>query len=114
MTITQKELYCYKNLIHPCNATGIPSSTEASVVNYFSIKEIEALTGVKAHTLRIWEQRYRMVEPKRTDTNIRYYDEADRRKLLNVSALNRNGVKISEIASLTEHELKERVLQIST
>lgn len=54
-----------------------------------------------------------MVEPKRTETNIRYYDEADLRKLLNVSALNRNGVKISEIASLSEQELKSRVVQIS-
>lgn len=82
-------------------------------VNYFSIKEIEALTGVKAHTLRIWEQRYAMIAPKRTETNIRYYDEKDLRKLLNVALLNRNGYKISEIASFTDQELREQVLVVS-
>ncbi|MDP2188695.1 MAG: MerR family transcriptional regulator [Sphingobacteriaceae bacterium] len=82
-------------------------------MNYFSIKEIEALTGVKAHTLRIWEQRYAMIAPKRTETNIRYYDEKDLRKLLNVALLNRNGYKISEIASLSEQELREQVLVVS-
>lgn len=113
MAKTNKQLTCYPTLVNPGNLSDDLPSTEASEVNYFSIKEIEALTGVKAHTIRIWEQRYKMVEPKRTDTNIRYYDEADLRKLLNVSALNRNGVKISEIASLSEQDLKERVLQIS-
>lgn len=82
-------------------------------VNYFSIKEIEALTGVKAHTLRIWEQRYAMVAPKRTETNIRYYDEKDLRKLLNVALLNRNGFKISEIAVLSDVELRDKVLVVS-
>jgi DNA-binding transcriptional MerR regulator len=82
-------------------------------VNYFSIKEIEALTGVKAHTIRIWEQRYEMVIPKRTDTNIRYYDEADLRKLLNVALLNRHGFKISEIAGLDEQTLRNKVLEVS-
>lgn len=104
---------CYPLLTNTSNALVCLQAIEAFEVNYFSIKEIEALTGVKAHTLRIWEQRYNMVEPKRTETNIRYYDEADLRKLLNVSALNRNGVKISEIASLSEQELKSRVVQIS-
>jgi len=82
-------------------------------VNYFSIKEIEALTGVKAHTLRIWEQRYGMISPKRTETNIRFYDEKDLRRLLNVALLKRNGYKISEIASLTDQQLREKVLVIS-
>ncbi len=82
-------------------------------VNYFSIKEIEALTGVKAHTIRIWEQRYEMVTPKRTDTNIRYYDEQDLRKLLNVALLNKNGYKISEIASFSEKDISERVMKLA-
>lgn len=82
-------------------------------MNYFSIKEIEALTGVKAHTLRIWEQRYGMISPKRTETNIRFYDEKDLRRLLNVALLKRNGYKISEIASLTDQQLREKVLVIS-
>lgn len=82
-------------------------------MNYFSIKDIESLTGVKAHTLRIWEQRYGMITPKRTDTNIRYYDEADLKKLLNVSLLNRNGYKISEIASMNAETLMQEVLKLS-
>ncbi len=82
-------------------------------MNYFSIKEIESLTGVKAHTLRIWEQRYGMITPKRTDTNIRYYDESDLKKLLNVSLLNRNGYKISEIASMDAETLMQEVLKLS-
>jgi DNA-binding transcriptional MerR regulator len=82
-------------------------------VNYFSIKEIEALTGVKAHTIRVWEQRYEMVTPKRTDTNIRYYDEADLRKLLNVALLNRNGFKISEIAELSEEQIRAKVMSLA-
>lgn len=84
-----------------------------NVLNYFSIKDIESLTGVKAHTLRIWEQRYGMITPKRTDTNIRYYDEADLKKLLNVSLLNRNGYKISEIASMNAETLMQEVLKLS-
>ncbi len=71
------------------------------------------MTGVKAHTLRIWEQRYGMITPKRTDTNIRYYDESDLKKLLNVSLLNRNGYKISEIASMDAETLMQEVLKLS-
>lgn len=82
-------------------------------MNYFSIKEVEALTGIKAHTLRIWEQRYAMIAPRRTETNIRYYDEQDLKKLLNVSLLNRNGFKISEIAEMSETAMKNAVLQLS-
>lgn len=82
-------------------------------MNYFSIKEVEALTGIKAHTLRIWEQRYAMIAPRRTETNIRYYDEQDLKKLLNVSLLNRNGYKISEIAEMSETAMKNAVLQLS-
>ncbi len=82
-------------------------------MNFFSIKEIEALTGIKAHTIRIWEQRYAMVAPRRTETNIRYYDEKDLKKLLNVSLLNRNGYKISEIAEMSEEAMMTHVLQLS-
>lgn len=78
----------------------------------YSIKEVETLSGVKAHTLRIWEQRYDFLRPKRTDTNIRYYTDEQLRLLLNVSTLNRNGMKISKIAELNEGELKEAVMSI--
>ena len=56
----------------------------------YSIKDLENFTGIKAHTIRIWEKRYSVVEPKRTDTNIRYYDDDDLKKLLNVSILNKS------------------------
>lgn len=79
----------------------------------FSIKEIEALTGVKAHTLRIWEQRYHFFKPGRTDTNIRYYDDEDLKKLLNVALLNKNGYKISKIAKLNHKQIDDLILEIS-
>lgn len=68
----------------------------------YSIKDLELLSGIKAHTLRIWEQRYGILVPERTDTNIRYYNNADLRKLLNISVLNKNGHKISTIAHLSD------------
>lgn len=79
----------------------------------FSIKDIENFTGVKSHTLRIWEQRYKFFTPKRTQTNIRYYDDEDLKKLLNISILNNNGVKISKIASMSEDEIRSKVLELS-
>lgn len=114
MTKTKQKEGCYsKQSDQPPAQLRVESLNESVKVNYFSIKEIEALTGVKAHTLRIWEQRYAMIAPKRTETNIRYYDEKDLRKLLNVALLNRNGYKISEIASLSDQELREQVLVVS-
>ncbi|MBT8195521.1 MAG: MerR family transcriptional regulator [Bacteroidia bacterium] len=74
-------------------------------MNRFSIKDIETLTGIKAHTLRIWEQRFDMVEPKRTDTNIRYYDNEDLKYLLNVSLLSKMGYKISKISELNDKQI---------
>ncbi|TNE80569.1 MAG: MerR family transcriptional regulator [Bacteroidetes bacterium] len=79
----------------------------------FSIKDIETITGIKAHTLRIWEQRYNLIEPKRTDTNIRYYDDNDLKFILNVSILNNYGIKISEIAKMPLSKIQEMVLSIS-
>lgn len=77
--------------------------------NRYSIKDLENLTHIKAHTIRIWEQRYNILQPKRTATNIRYYDDSDLRKILNVNSLYSNGLKISKIASLTEQDLKNEV-----
>ena len=75
----------------------------------YSIKDLERLSGVKAHTLRIWEQRYEILNPERTDTNIRYYSNQDLKRLLNVSLLNNNGFKISTIAKLSEEKLLKEV-----
>lgn len=79
----------------------------------YSIKDLENFTGVKAHTIRIWEKRYNLVEPKRTDTNIRYYDDDDLKKLLNVSILNRHGFKISNIVNFSDEILNEKILNLA-
>lgn len=79
----------------------------------YSIKDLEHLSGIKAHTLRIWEQRYNFIEPKRTDTNIRYYSDEDLKLVLNISTLKENGFKISKIAKMSEDELNKEVLKIA-
>ncbi|MCB2221993.1 MAG: MerR family transcriptional regulator [Bacteroidetes bacterium] len=79
----------------------------------YNIKEIEHLSGIKAHTIRIWEKRYKIVEPKRTSTNIRYYDDEDLKKILNVAILNRNGYKISKIATLANEKLNNELINFS-
>ncbi len=79
----------------------------------YSIKDLERLSGVKAHTIRIWEQRYNIINPQRTDTNIRYYSDNDLRKLLNISLLNNFGYKISRIAQLTETEIHNEVKKVT-
>jgi DNA-binding transcriptional MerR regulator len=79
----------------------------------FSIKDIETVSGIKSHTLRVWEQRYGIIRPKRTDTNIRYYDDQDLKLILNISILNSNGFKISEIAAMSPDEIQQSVLKVS-
>lgn len=75
----------------------------------FSIKDLENLSGIKSHTIRIWEKRYELLEPDRTDTNIRSYNLSSLRKILNVSYLKNSGIKISTIASLTTTEIETQV-----
>lgn len=82
-------------------------------VAVYSIKDLEKLSGIKAHTIRIWEQRYGILEPQRTKTNIRYYQDDDLKFLLNVALLNKNGIKISKIAKMGDQELAEKVAAIS-
>lgn len=79
----------------------------------YSIKDLEKLSGIQAHTIRIWEKRYQLVRPKRTVTNIRVYTDEDLRRLLNVAILNNNGFKISKIAQLSENEVKEKILHLT-
>jgi len=78
----------------------------------FSIKDLEKLSGIKAHTLRIWEQRYGILKPERTDTNIRWYCNDKLKHLLNVTFLYEHGYKISKIAQLEPSEVCEEVNQI--
>ncbi len=82
-------------------------------MNVYSIKDVEHLSGIKAHTLRIWEQRYDLLATKRTDTNIRYYDQTDLKLILNVSLLNKHGYKISKISKMNETQLQSEVIAIA-
>jgi MerR family transcriptional regulator, light-induced transcriptional regulator len=75
----------------------------------YSIKQIENLTGIKAHTIRMWEQRYNFVEPKRTDTNIRYYDDGQMKKILNAALLISDGKKISSIAQMEDSAIYNEI-----
>ena len=79
----------------------------------YSIKDLEQLSGIKAHTLRIWEQRYDILSPDRTDTNIRTYDDNDLKLVLNIALLKDHGYKISEISKMSPEELGKEVLLIS-
>ncbi len=80
----------------------------------FSIKDLENLTGIKAHTIRIWEKRYNLLEPNRSETNIRNYSLGSLQKLLNISFLNNSGYKISKIAQLREEEIPIKVREIAS
>lgn len=85
-----------------------------NIKTIFSIKDLENLTGIKAHTIRIWEKRYELLEPERTDTNIRFYNLGHLQKLLNISFLNNNGLKISKIASLKTSEIHDQVRELAS
>lgn len=78
----------------------------------YSIKDLENFTHIKAHTIRIWEQRYKLLTPKRTESNIRYYDKEDLKKILNVNLLYTNGMKISKIAALSDSEITKQCKEI--
>lgn len=80
----------------------------------YSIKDVETLSGVKAHTLRIWEQRYKIVVPERTDTNIRYYTDEQLRLILNIALLNKQGMKISKLANLDSFDIEQKVGEMQT
>lgn len=79
----------------------------------YSIKELEQLSGIKAHTIRIWEKRHQLIEPERTATNIRYYSDEDLKKIINISVLSNHGLKISKIASLSPAELSNQVAALA-
>ncbi|MEQ8338629.1 MAG: MerR family transcriptional regulator [Cyclobacteriaceae bacterium] len=79
----------------------------------FSIRDLEHLSGIKAHTIRIWEQRYELIKPKRTTTNIRYYDETDLKHILNVALLKEHGFKISRISQMTDQEMQREVMHLT-
>lgn len=80
----------------------------------YSIKDLEHLSGIKAHTLRMWEQRYNIIEPHRTGTNIRYYLDEDLKRLLNISILVKNGMRISKVSCMDDREIYSKVLELSS
>lgn len=80
-------------------------------MTHYSIKDLEFLSGIKAHTIRIWEKRYQLLDPDRSDTNIRFYSDEDVKKLMNVAMLIKNGYKISNVASFDEAKLQVEVLR---
>ena len=79
----------------------------------FTIKDLENISGIKAHTIRIWEKRYGLLEPQRTSTNIRYYSHSNLQKLLNIVLLNKNNYKISKIAKMSEEEIKLQARELA-
>ena len=79
---------------------------------YFSIRDLENLSGIKAHTIRIWEKRYLLLSPERTETNIRTYSLDSLQKLLNITLLYNNGYKISKIAKIQETQIPTMVNEI--
>lgn len=84
-----------------------------TIKSVFSIKDLEKLTGIKAHTIRIWEKRYQLLTPERTDTNIRFYHFDQLQHLLNISFLYNNGYKISKIATLNTQQINKQVKELS-
>lgn len=82
--------------------------------NVYSIKDLENISGIKAHTIRIWEKRYNILEPMRTDTNIRYYDFLSIQKLLNITLLHNHGYKISKISQYPSENIPSLVKEIIT
>ena len=79
----------------------------------FSIKDLENLSGIKAHTIRIWEKRYNILVPERTTTNIRLYNFHNLQKLLNITLLYNSGIKISKLGKLSNNQIKEAVQKLA-
>jgi DNA-binding transcriptional MerR regulator len=82
-------------------------------MDFFTIKDLENISGIKAHTIRIWEQRYEFLKPNRTDTNIRTYTNQDLKRVLNIALLNKYGFKISHIDKMNEGEREEKIRSLS-
>src|SRR6188472_4540472 len=82
-------------------------------MNAFTIKDLENLSGIKAHTIRIWEQRYNFLKPQRTGTNIRYYSNEELKTVLNIALLNKFGYKISHINKMGQDEVHEKLVALT-
>lgn len=83
------------------------------MMDRYTLADLEKLTGIRAGTIRIWERRYRIIKPHRTDTNRRWYNDDDLKRIINIAILNRSGLKISKIAALTGLEIVGKVAQLT-
>jgi len=79
----------------------------------YTIKDLEQISGIKAHTIRIWEQRYHFLQPQRTETNIRSYSAEELKVILNVSLLNKYGFKISHIDKMSQADIEEKIIGLN-
>lgn len=82
-------------------------------MNAFTIKDLENLSGIKAHTIRIWEQRYTFLKPSRTSTNIRYYNSDELKTVLNIALLNKYGYRISHIDRMSAQEMRDKLVSLT-
>jgi DNA-binding transcriptional MerR regulator len=82
-------------------------------MNAFTIRDLENISGIKAHTIRVWEQRYDFLKPQRTDTNIRYYSSEELKTILNVSLLNKYGFKISSISKMNSQQMQDKIQSLT-
>jgi MerR family transcriptional regulator, light-induced transcriptional regulator len=104
-TVEQNAIICCERLDK--------STQKKETMAIYSIRDLEKLTGIKAHTIRIWEQRYGLIEPARTDTNIRFYTDDNLKHLYNIALLNRHGFKISKLAKMSYQDIAQKVADIT-
>ena len=83
-------------------------------MNLFSISQLSQFSGIKPHTIRIWEQRYSAFKPNRSDGTTRYYDDTQLRRLLNIVSLLDNGHKVSSLCSMPDEDLYFMVSNLGT
>ncbi|TVZ55166.1 DNA-binding transcriptional MerR regulator [Lutibacter sp. Hel_I_33_5] len=102
----QEIIYFIKNNYNSVYLLNFKLKKLNNIKKFFTIKDLENISGIKAHTIRIWEKRYNLLSPQRTDTNIRYYSPESLQKLLNVVLLNKNNFKISKIAQLSNDSIE--------
>ena len=79
----------------------------------FSIRDLENISGIKAHTIRIWEKRYNLLSPERSKTNIRFYSHQNLQKLLNIVLLNNNNYKISKISQMSDDQINTTARELA-
>ena len=96
-----------------CRPSPVCRHVNQEALAIYTIKDLEKLCGVKAHTIRMWERRYNLLTPNRTASNIRFYKDEDLKMLFNIALLNKNGIRISRIAEMSAEEIADRVTEIS-